>query len=57
MAGFEEGGDEGDGQADDVEITAFDAGNPTGGAALDGVGSGFVHGFAGGDVSIDFFLG
>ena len=57
LAGFEEGGDEGDGEADDVEVVAFDAGNPAGGAALDGVGSGLVHGFAGGDVGGDFFVG
>ena len=55
--GFEEGGDEGDGQADYVEVAAFDAGDPAGGAALDGVGSGFVDGLAGGDVGGDFFFG
>jgi hypothetical protein len=56
LAGFEESGDEGDGEADYVEIAAFDAGNPTGGVALDGVGSCFVHGLAGGDVGIDFLV-
>ena len=54
---FEQGGDEGEGQADDVEVVAFDAGNPAGGAALDGVGAGFVHGLAGGDVGGDLFVG
>ena len=44
-----------DGEADDVEVVAFDAGNPAGGAALDGVGAGFVEGFAGGDVVGDVF--
>ena len=55
-AGSEEGGDEGDGQTDDIEVAAFDAGNPTGGAALDGVGAGLVHGLAGGDVGVDLFV-
>src|ERR1035437_10670328 len=55
--GFEERGDEGEGQSDDVEVTAFDAGNPAGGAALDGVGAGFVHGFAGGDVGGNLLFG
>jgi len=55
--GIEEGGDEGDGEADDVEVVAFDAGNPAGGAALDGVGSGLVHGLAGSDVGGDFLFG
>ena len=53
----EEGGDQGDREADDVEVVAFDAGNPAGGAALDGVGSGFVHGLAGGDVDGDLLFG
>src|ERR1035437_4295566 len=56
-AGFEEGGDQGQGQADYVEVVAFDAGDPAGGAALDGVGSCFVHGLAGGDVGGDLFVG
>ena len=55
-AGLEESGDKGNGKADDVEVVAFNAWNPTRGATLDGVGSGFVHGFAGGDVSIDVFV-
>jgi hypothetical protein len=55
-AGSEEGGDEGDRQADDVEVAAFNAGNPAGGATLNGVGAGFVHRFAGGDVGVDLFV-
>ena len=43
-----------DGQADDVGITAFEAGDVAGGEALDGVGAGFAEGFAGGDVGVDF---
>jgi len=54
---FEEGGDEGDGQADDVEVVTLDAGNPAGGAALYGVGSGFVHWLTGGDVGGDVGFG
>jgi hypothetical protein len=57
LEGFEQSRDEGDGKADDVEVVAFDAGNPAGGAALDGVGSGLVHGLAGGDVGGDVFVG
>ena len=49
-------GNECEGQADDVEVTAFDARNPAGSAALDGVGAGFVHGLAGGDVGVDLFV-
>jgi hypothetical protein len=54
--GFKQGGDEGDGQADYVEVVTLDAGNPAGGAALDGVGAGFVHGLAGGDVGGNLFV-
>src|ERR1035441_2064632 len=56
-AGFEEGGDEGYGQADHVEVVALDARDPAGCAALNGVGAGFVHGFAGGDVGGDLLVG
>jgi hypothetical protein len=38
-------------------VPTFDAGNPAGGATLDGVGAGLVHGLAGGDVGGDFFVG
>jgi hypothetical protein len=55
--GLKEAGDEGNGKADDVEVIAFNAGNPTSGTTLDGIGSGFVHGFAGGDIGGDFFVG
>ena len=55
--GLEEGGDEGDGEADDVEVVAVDAGDPAGGEALDGVGAGFVHGLTGGDVGCDVGVG
>jgi len=56
-AGFEHGGDQGQREADYVEVVADDAGNPAGGTALDGVGAGFVHGLAGGDVGGDFLVG
>ena len=56
LQGFEEGGDEGDGEADYVEVVALDAGNPAGGAALDGVSAGFVHRLIGGDVGVNFFV-
>ena len=49
--------DECDGQADHVEVAADDAGNPAAGVALDGVGTGLVHGLASGDVGEDFFVG
>lgn len=43
-------GEQGDGagerKAHDVEVAAFDAGDPAGGIALDAIGSGFVHGLA-----------
>ena len=40
-----------EGQTDDVEVAAFDAGNVAAGAALDGVGTGFVVRFAGGEIT------
>jgi len=55
--GSQECGDEGDGEADYVEVAALDAGDPAGGVALDGVGAGFVHRLAGGDVGLDFCFG
>ena len=54
LEGLEEGGDQGDGEAYYVEVVAFYAGDPAGGAALDGVGAGLVHGLAGRDVVGDF---
>jgi len=57
LAGFKEGGDQGEGEADYIEVVAFDAGDPAGGAALDGVCSGFVHGLASGDVVGDLGVG
>src|ERR1035441_3006631 len=56
LGGVEELGHQGDGQTDYVEIAAFNAGNPAGGAALDGVGTGFVERFAGGDVGGDLLV-
>lgn len=50
-------GDPGEGEADDVEIVAFDAGDVAAGAALDGVGAGFVVWLFGGEVTRDFFGG
>ena len=53
--GGEGGLQTGQGQTDDVEVAAFDAGNEAAGAALDGIGAGFVVGFAGGKVTVDVF--
>src|SRR5882757_8345098 len=44
-----------EGQADDVEITAFNARNVAAGAALNGVAAGFVVGLTGGEIAGDFF--
>jgi len=44
-------------QADDVEVAAFDAGNEAAGAALDGVGPGFVIRFSAGEIARNFFFG
>ena len=49
--------DAGEGQADNVEIVAFDARDVAAGAALDGVGAGFVVGLFSGEVAADFFGG
>ena len=46
-----------EGQADYVEVVAFDAGDVAAGAALNGVGAGFVVGLFGGEVTGDFFCG
>src|SRR5258708_39274140 len=53
-------GDEGvvetrEGQADNVEVAAFDARDVAAGAALDGVAASFVVGLAGGEVAGNFF--
>ena len=50
-------GDVREGEADDVEVVAFDAGNEAAGLTLDGVGAGFVVGFAGGEVAGDVVVG
>ena len=50
-------GDVCEGQADDVEVVAFNARDVAAGAALDGVGAGFVVRFFGGEVTRDFFVG
>ena len=42
-------------QAHNVEVAAFDAGDVAAGAALDGVGAGFVVGLFCGQVTRDFF--
>ena len=55
--GFEQGRDEGDGKTNHIEITALDAGDPAGGAALDGVCARLVHGFAGGYIGLDLAVG
>src|SRR6267154_2413937 len=47
----------GDGEADDVEVAAFDAGNIAPGAALDGVGASLIVGFAGREVAGNFSSG
>ena len=46
----------GEGETDDVEIAAINAGDEAAGAALDGVGAGFVMGFAGREIADDFFM-
>lgn len=51
------GGDEGEGQSHNIEVAAVDAGNPSGGVALDGVGSGFPKRLPGGNIPGDFVLG
>jgi hypothetical protein len=50
-------GDVCEGQADDVEVVAFNARDVAAGAALDGVGAGLVVRFFGGEVTRDFFAG
>ena len=45
------------GEADDVVDAPFDAFDEGAGSALEAVGSGFVHGFAGGDVGFDLVVG
>ena len=50
-------GDAGEGEANDVEVVAFDAGDVAAGAALDGVGTGFVVRLTGGEVTRDFVGG
>ena len=50
-------GDAGQGKADYVEVVAFDTGDVAAGAALDGVGAGFIVGFFGPEVAGDFFSG
>src|SRR6267378_7424323 len=45
----------GEGQADDVEVAALDAGNEAAGAALDTVGARLVVFFPGGEVARDLF--
>jgi len=47
----------GEGKADDVEVTAFDARDVAACAALDGIAAGFVVRLAGGKVAGDFFSG
>ena len=45
-----------DGKTHHVEVATLDAFHPTRSHALDGVGSGFVHGLAAGDVGSDLLL-
>src|SRR5260370_40295590 len=47
----------GEGQADNVEVAAFDARDVAAGPSLDGVGAGFVVRLAGGEVAGNFFRG
>jgi hypothetical protein len=53
---LQHGGDEPQGQADDVEVATLDAWNPFGGVALNAVGTCFVHWLARGDVGIDLLV-
>src|SRR5882762_7886656 len=46
-----------EGQADDVEVAAFDAGDVAAGAALDGVSASLIVRLAGREVAGDFFSG
>jgi len=47
----------GEGEADDIEVAAFDAGNEAAGVALNSVGAGFVMRFTGGEVAEDLLAG
>ena len=47
----------GEGEADDVEVATFDAGDVAAGAALDGIGASLIVGFAGREVAGDFSSG
>jgi hypothetical protein len=49
--------DAGEGEAHDIEVAAFDAGNEAAGVALNGVGAGFVMRLAGGEVGEDLLAG
>src|SRR5882762_7018394 len=46
-----------EGQADDVEVAAFDAGDVAAGAALDGVSASLIVRLAGREIARDFFSG
>ncbi len=46
----------GEREANNIEIATFDARNEAAGAALNGVGTGLVVRFAGGEVAGDFFV-
>jgi len=54
---FDHAGYEGQRQSNNIEIAAVDARNPARGLTLDGIGSGFAVGFAGGDVGGEFVVG
>src|SRR5579883_770824 len=47
---------EGDWQTDHIKITAFNAWNPSGSDALDGVGTRLVHRFTSRDIITDFLI-
>src|SRR6266567_898524 len=47
----------GEREADNVEVAAFDSRDEAASAALDGVGTSFVIGFAAGEIARDFFFG
>jgi hypothetical protein len=49
--------DAGEGEAHDVEVATFDAGNEAACVALNGVGAGFVMRFTGGEVADDLLAG
>jgi hypothetical protein len=57
LKGFKQGGHEGKGKTDDVEVAALNPGDPPGGSALDCVSTCLVHRFSGRDIGFDLAVG